>query len=360
MVTIGIDLHSNRFTAAFNYGKDNIRLKSYYLTDTDIEKFKSELHKDDYVIIEASTNTFAFSDLIEDCVEEVIIVDPSKFKAISNSSKKTDKIDARTLSKMGRYHVETGKKFLPTVYKVDGDVRTLRSLFTTYNLYTKEIVRIKNRIHSIFKEHLNVFSKSSIFKKIRYELDKAKLDEGARFQLNMLFDSLDSAELKKKKIKEKILSLGEPYQEDIDILVSISGVSVFTALGLISDYGTVERFKNAKAFSKYLRSTPRAETSNDKTRYGKTQKNGRKLSMILLLQSMNHFKRENPYIGRFYGRLKKGKGAGKARAAVIRKMLVAMFFMLREKEYYRYMNTILHERKMEEYRRFLEKNKKIA
>ena len=360
MVSVGVDLHSNKFTAAFNYGDDNIKLKSYYINDAEIDRFKSELNKGDYVIIEASTNTFAFSDLIEDRVEEVIIVDPFKFKAIAGSSKKTDKIDARTLSRMGRYHVETGKKFLPDVYKVDEGMRRLRSLFTTYMLLTKDMVRLKNRIHSIFKGHLNAFSSSYIFKEIRFELDKAKLDEEARFQLSILFDLVDNIELKREKIKEKILLLGESYTEDIDILVSISGVSVFMALGLISDYATVDRFRNAKSFSKYLRSTPKSETSNEKTRHGKTQKNGRKLSMKLLLQSMNHFKKENPFIDRFYGRLKKGKGAGRARVAVIRKMLVTMFFMLREREYYRYMNPILHERKMKEYRRFLEKNRRIA
>ena len=146
--------------------------------------------------------------------------------------------------------------------------------------------------------------------------------------------------------------------EDIDILVSISGISVFTALGMISDYATIDRFQNAKQLSKYLRSTPKSEVSNEKRKDGKTQKSGRKLSMELMLQSINHFKRENPYIRKTYFRLKKGKSAGKAKVAVVRRMLVAIFYMLRNREYYRYMDKDLHNRKMKEYREFLERNKK--
>jgi len=183
------------------------------------------------------------------------------------------------------------------------------------------------------------------------------LDEEYKIHVEILFDILSKLQEKKAEIKEKILLTGEPFIPDIDILVSIGGISVFGALGLISDYATVKRFKKAKQFCKYLRSTPKTEESNKKTKNGKTQKNGRKQSMELMLQSIGHFKRKSPFINEFYWRLRKGKGACKARTAVVRKILTAMYYMLREREYYGYMNKKLHDRKMREYKRFLEKNK---
>jgi transposase len=355
MAYIGVDLHSDKFTAAFRDKTNKDILQSYYLSE--YENFIRNLKRDDYVFLEASTPTFAFTDLLKDKVKETIVIDPIQFRAIADSRKKTDKIDARQLARMGKYHVETDKDFLPEVYVVKEEIRKLRSLFTTYRLIKKEINQTKNRIHSLFKQNLKPYSKKHIFDKIMTGLESIDLDEEYKVQVEILFDILIKLQEKKAEIKKKILLTGEPFIKDIDILVSISGISVFVALGLISDYATIERFKNAKKFSKYLRSTPKSEESNKKVRTGKTQKNGRKLSVELMLQSMNHFRRESPFIDGFYRRLKKGKGGCKARIAVIRKMFVAIYFMLKKREYYRYMNKRLHDKKIKEYKSFLAKNK---
>lgn len=356
MAYIGVDLHSDKFTAAFRDKTNKDTLKSYYMSE--YENFKRKLKKDDYVFLEASTPTFAFTDLLKDKVKKTIVIDPFKFKAIADSRKKTDKIDARQLARMGKYHVETDKDFLPEVHVVEKRIRKLRSLFTTFRLIKREINMNKNRIHSLFKQNLKPYSKQHIFDEIMTGLKPIDLDEEYKVQVEVLFDVLSKLEEKKAEIKKKILLTGEPFLPDIDILVSISGVSVFTALGLISDYATVERFKNAKKFSKYLRSTPKSEESNKKVKTGVTQKSGRKLSMELMLQSINHFRRESSFIDEFYWKLRKGKGACKARTAVVRKMFVAMYYMLRDREYYRYMNKTSHDRKIREYKRFLDKNKK--
>lgn len=358
MAYIGVDLHTNRLTAHFKNSENKAKSASYYIDDKDMNRFIEVLKKDDHVFIEASTNTFAFSDVIKDRVKKVTVIDPFQFRVIADSGKKTDKIDAKKIAEMGKYHVETGEDFLPEVYIVDEKIRRLRSLFTTYNLITKESTMTRNRIFSLFKQNLKPFTRQYIFTIVRYDLDAAGLAEEYRLQIKVLFDILTCLEEKKVEIKKDILVCGETYQEDIDILVSISGVSVFIALGLISDYGIIDRFQNAKEFSKYLRSTPRSEISNKKRIDGKTHKSGRKLSVKLILQGMHHSLKRNPYMNNFYWRLKKGKGACKARMAVARKIFVTMFYMLKKQEYYRYMSKQLHDRKMKEYQLFLKKHKR--
>jgi len=358
MAYIGVDLHSDKFTVSFKDETDNNVLKSYYLNNGGIENFKKELKKEDYVFLEASTPTFAFTDMIKSAVKNTVVIDPFQFRIIADSGKKNDKVDSRKLAKMGKYHIENGENFLPEVYVVEERIRKLRSLFTTYRLLKREINMTKNRIHSLFKQNLKPYSKRHIFDEIMTGLKPIDIDEEYKTQVEILFEILSKLQEKKAEIRERILVAGESFLSDIDILVSIRGISVFTALGLISDYATVERFQNAKQFSKYLRSTPKTEESNKKIKTGKTQKNGRKLSMELMLQSINHFRRESPFIDKFYWRLRKGKGACKARTATIRKMLVIIYNMLKNKECYRYMNKALHDEKLQEYRRFLENNKK--
>jgi len=70
----------------------------------------------------------------------------------------------------------------------------------------------------------------------------------------------------------------------------MKGISVFTAIALVTDIATIERFPNSKHFASYLRSAPVIDNSNDTTRITKKNKFGRKLSVTLLSQSLNHFR----------------------------------------------------------------------
>lgn len=358
MAYIGVDLHTNRLTAYFKNGEGKGKSASYDIAEKSMNRFIEALKKDDYVFIEASTNTFTFSDVIKDRVKKVMVIDPFQFRAIADSGKKTDKIDAKKIAEMGKYHVETGEDFLPEVYIVDEKIRRLRSLFTTYNLISKETTMTRNRIYSLFKQNLQPFTRHYIFEILRYNLDAADLAEEYKLQIKVLFEILECLEEKKEEIKREIFVCGSAFKADIDILVSINGVSVFIALGIIADYATIDRFQNAKQFSKYLRSTPRSEVSNKKRKDGKTHKCGRKLSVKLILQGIHHAMKDNLYMNNFYRRLRKGKGACKARMAVARKIFVTMFYMLKKREYYRYMNKPLYDRKMKEYQLFLTKHKR--
>lgn len=357
MAYIGVDLHTNRLTAHFKDRTGKGKTASYPIDDKGLDRFAEGLEKDDYVFVEASTTTFAFSDVIKDRVKKVTVIDPFQFRTIADSGKKTDKIDARKIAAMGKYHVETGEDFLPEVYIVNEKIRRLRSLFTTYNLVSKEITMTRNRIFSLFKQNLKPFTRQYIFGKLRDDLAAAGLAQEYELQVQVLLDLFDCLEEKKQALKETILLLGEFFRADIDLLVSISGVSVFIALSLIADYATVDRFAKAKQFSKYLRSTPRSEVSNQKRKDGKTHKSGRKLSVKYILQGMHHSLKRNAYMNNFYWRVRKGKGACKARMAVARKMFVTMFYMLKAREYYRYMDQRLHDKKMKEYELFLKKYK---
>jgi transposase len=359
MAYVGIDLHTTKFTVTFKEGDESEVTESYDLDNGGINKFIHNISKDDHIFVEASTPTFEFIDRIKDSVNSTHVVDPFQFRVIKDSGKKNDKDDSKRLAKMGKYHREAGEDFLPAVYVPKEDIRKLRSLFTTYNLIKKEINQNKNRIYSFLKQLLLPYSKNTFFKETRYELDKLDIDEAYKAQIKSLLTILDELELQKEEIKHKILLSGEDYLEDTDILTSITGVSVFIALGLISDYVTINRFPNAKKFCKYLRSTPKTEQSNETTKTGKTQRTGRKLSMVLMVEPISHLKNSADYLSDFYSRIKKAKSPGKARVAMVRKMFKIMYFMLRDRTYYHYMRKSLHEKKMGEYRNLLKK-KKVA
>lgn len=75
-------------------------------------------------------------------------------------------------------------------------------------------------------------------------------------------------------------------KKQIEILTSMKGISVFTAIALISDGADIRRFANSKKCASYLRSAPGVYNSNETTRNVETNKVGKKLWIILLTQYM--------------------------------------------------------------------------
>ncbi len=333
---------------------------TFPINEDSLKRFYTKLSGQDYVSIEASTNTFSFYNLIKNKVKDALVVNPLQFQIIHNSGKKTDKIDAFKLSRMLKYHVESDNDFLPTVYVPEENVRKLRALFTTYKLYKKQITSVKNRVHSILKQNLKPYNKKYIFSPDkRNEILNLDIAEEYKIQIKMLYESVEHLEKKAEEIKKEILYAGRKYKKEIEILTSVHGISPFVAIALISDYAQIDRFKNGKHFSSYLRSAPKVDSSNDTTHIGKTNRQGRKLSISLLLQSLTHFRKINPNIESFYENKIKGKSKGKVRMAIVRKMFVSIYYMLRDREYYRYRNIKTHQNKMSIYEKFIKKYERM-
>jgi transposase len=142
----------------------------------------------------------------------------------------------------------------------------------------------------------------------------------------------------------------------IDILTSMSGISVITAIAIIADIIDISRFKNSKHFASYLRSAPQVESSNEHTVIKSTNKAGRKLSITLLSQSLNHFRDDNKKINDWYTKLSVYKKKGIIRMALCRRVFTEIFQMLKKEEYHWCINPELHEKKMTEYKKLLKKN----
>jgi hypothetical protein len=65
-----------------------------YIHDPDdLKRFYLHLDTQTYVMVEASTNTFKFVELIRERIKEVYVANTHKLKLISLVKKKTDKMD---------------------------------------------------------------------------------------------------------------------------------------------------------------------------------------------------------------------------------------------------------------------------
>ena len=362
MQFIGVDLHTNKFTCCYRDsgpdGKGKKVTETFELTEYGLEQFYQTLTVETYVLVEATITTFCFVRLIQPYVKEVIIANTYELKQISLARKNTDKIDADILCRIIKMQVLSGEKAISEVILPPIEIQELRELFSTYRLYKKQSTQIKNRIHSLLKEKLYGFTQEQIFgKKSRKMVRGIETGTVLSFQINELFDLLENLEAHAEILQEKIKEQAEPYLREIQILTSMKGISVFIAIAIIADIIKVDRFKNSKSFTSYLRSAPRVSNSNTSVSIRGTNKKGRKLSASLLSQSLKHVLEASPKLKTWYERLTRYKKAGLVRTGLRRRVISELYQMLKKGEYHYGRDTQKHEAKMLEYRNFLEKRK---
>ncbi len=210
-------------------------------------------------------------------------------------------------------------------------IQEIRALFSTYRLLGKQKTQLKNRIHSLLKQNLFPFNKVYIFNnKMRDKILHISESRELKFQLMILFKELDHLAETMDMLKLEIELAGAPYLKEIDILTSMQGISVLAAIAIISDIIDVKS----------------------------TNKQGRKLTITFLNQSLNHFISSNPGIDHWYHRLSEYKKVGKVRMGTCRRFITVVYQLLKKGEYYRYMSEENHDRKMHSYEVLLRKNSK--
>ena len=364
MQFIGIDLHTNRFTCCYRdknspAGKKSEKLtETFELSDYGMAQFYKTLTPETYVLIEATITTFSFARLIEPYVKQVIIANTYELKQITDARNKTDKIDADKLCVILKMQILSGEKIISPVVIPPVEIQDLRSLFSTYRLYKKQTTQIKNRIHSLLKEKLYGFTQEEIFnQKSRKRIMELETDTVLSFQVNQLFKELNHLEELIEELQEMIKIHAAPFMKEIDILTSMKGISVFIAIAIIADIIKVDRFKNSKCFTSYLRSAPRVESSNTSTKNKGTNKKGRKLSATLLTQTLNHVLDASPKLSRWYDEKTRGKKKGLVRTGLRRRVFAEIYQMLKKGEYHYGREKLKHEEKMSQYRNFLKKRK---
>jgi transposase len=187
----------------------------------------------------------------------------------------------------------------------------------------------------LLKEKLYGYTQEEIFTQKQRKMIR-EIEEGSVMscQINMLFDILEYTEAQIESLQDKIKEYAEPFLKEIEILTSMKGISVFIAAAIIADIIRVERFRNSKAFTSYLRSAPKVANSNTSVNIRGTNKKGRKLCSTLITQSLNHVLDASKKLREWYRRLSEYKKAGLVRSGLRRRVFAEIYQMLKKGEYH--------------------------
>ena len=102
-VTIGIDMGDRKHAiCAINAGGEIIDERPITNTRESLRRL-SKKHPGARIIIEVGSHSPSTSRFLQDLEHEVIVANPRKFRAIYQSDRKSDELDARMLAKIGRF-----------------------------------------------------------------------------------------------------------------------------------------------------------------------------------------------------------------------------------------------------------------
>ena len=323
---IGIDVHK-RYSQIAVLDHNGEIVEEVRVENANLDDFAQQ-YAGSQAAIEATSNYYHIHDTLSECLD-VTVANPSKLKLISDTDKKTDRVDAKQLARMLRLGS------IPESYVPTEEVREARALVRGRQSLVENRTEYANKIHGLLSDHGITEDVKPLSVEGREFLSELSLptpwDTLLESYLDIIETLTEQIESFESVIEERAGSLKETQ-----LLMTIPGVSYFTALTIYAEIGDVNRFDSDKDVVSYVGLNPVIRESGDSRFEGSISKRGSGRVRWLLVQSSYTAVHtcQDEYLSRFYNRLAQRKSSKKAIVATARKLLVSMYHMLDREEVY--------------------------
>ena len=321
---VGLDLHKNYSEFAVMDVTGNILRQGRI--ENDLEKmraFSESIPAESSLVIESSSTWYWAHRLLSER-HHVTLSNPIKNKAIASAKVKTDKIDSVMLATLLR------GGFVAECYVPSNETIDLRELVRFRANLVRERTKMKNQIHAYLLQNNISIAASPFSNGFVEELRKI---ENPRVQAYLrLVESLNG------EIREASITIREKAtsNEDAVLLMSIPGISFFSALLIAGEIGEIGRFEGSSSLVGYSGLAPSTHSSGGKTYHGPIMKSGSRYLRWVMGQCARAHMRAEPdgTVAAFYARIRRKKGDQKAIVAASAKLLKIVFWVLKEKRAY--------------------------
>ena len=369
-VCCGMDVHKNFLVACIavtdesSHTEHHIRRFSTYTGDLRrLSTWLASYNCRDVCMESAGKYWIPVFNALEKAGINVCLTHPKYVKAIKG--KKTDKKDAKWISELFKCDL-VRSSFIPPP-----DIRQLRDLCRYYvkltNFNSGEKNRAQNclticnfKLDDVFTD---VFGKSATRvldallehghgdfsidgmvsgnckaspEEIRAALD-GELNPMQAEKLVLIRRHMDNLDELKSSLEGLIFTLAGPYQSQIDLLMTVPGISTpLTAIRILAEIGAdMVVFETAKQLTSWAGLTPQNQESAGKKKTTRIGRAGAYLKPLLVQialatsKSDKHSELKSKYLA-----LKKRRGGKKAVIAIARKLLTAIWHILSKNESY--------------------------
>jgi len=295
----------------------------------DIRSYFSALPMQSQVVLEATNNWAAFVEWTGDLPIEVKLANPSKTRAIASAKIKTDTLDSRILADLLR------TDFIAESYLAPKEVRDIRELVRYRMTLVRLRSQLKTRIRSVlFKVGERVSTANILGPLARKTILKFSLRDIYRLEIESCMILAEAFTKQIMEFEERIEKQAVA-DDDTRLLITVPGISFFSALLITAEIGDYRRFSSGRKLCCFAGLVPSIHASGGKIQHGRIIKQGSANLRFALLQAIPHLIRKHQGLARHYHRISRKKGVKTARIAISRKLLAIMLTMLKTRQPFR-------------------------
>jgi len=331
---VGIDLHKKTISiCVVNQERQKIDYKRFACSapQTIVDYFRrlGRFH----AVVEATASYEWLVRLLEPLAERIVLAHPKKLRVIAESTRKSDKIDARVLAEF------LALDMIPQAYRPTPRQREHRVLVRHRCFLQRRVTSIRTKMRRILSDY-NADRRDLFTAEGMAYLAKVKLSAADRFAVTQLVAEFEfqhtqlralAAELKKFVAQAPIAEA-----EARELLHSIPGVGPVTTEVVLSELAEPKRFRNAKCAVAYAGMAPGQRESAGKTKELHIERTGSKLLRWVLVEAAWQVVRRTGRWRVIFERLSGRIGRKKAIVAIARRLLGVMMALLKSGQPYRH------------------------
>jgi transposase len=364
-IVCGADIHRD-FLVATMISRDGLKLQEQFdMNEDGLLAFRSWIlnHRCQRVAVESTGNYwYPIFCILEGHVEFILA---NAFQIRNIEGKKTDRLDSERIA------IYCLNNLIKPSRIYQKDYRELRSITRSREALVNAKSKLKNQIHQLLAVcciKLSSVISDSFGKSGRYIIEqllqgktieqivsgipskrvKKKADELRKAIRNGLdpvqvllirtnLDAIDYLSEKIKHLEAEIAIKVKPFEEDLNIILSVPGIGLISAATILAEMGDYRDFQSADKLAMYFGIVPAVYQSAGKLRNGKITKRGSKHMRRILVQVAKAISKikKNSKLKRFFMRVFVRSGKRNVAAIALgRKVLCIIYHLLMKREDY--------------------------
>jgi transposase len=325
---IGLDIHKHYLVAIGVDADKNQVYGPKRVPTTQVNRWiVKELGPEDAVVLEMTTNTWVMVDLLEPHVSSVTVVHPPYVHLITRAQVMTDRKAALVLAQLH------AAGLLPAVWVPPKEVRDLRAIIAQRRKMVTLTTQAKNRLQSLLhRANIVPVSKKELYRPDNREWwESLKLSALEHFRVQSDLDTLAFAENQVERLNA-CLGYQAANDERMPLLHQLPGIGLINGMTILAAVGDIQRFETAKQLVGYAGLGARVHDSGESRRTGRITKRGRKDLRHAMVEAAHIAARTHPHWHAEYLKMVKRMSTQKAKVAIARKLLVAVWHVLNGEE----------------------------
>lgn len=233
------------------------------------------------------------------------VIAPSLIPIKPGERIKTDKRDAKKLADL------LSADLLTEVHPISEEEESVRALTRSRASVIKDIHRAKHRVLKFLHKLGIVWDGKSNWTQAHWLwLKSLQLDGLSQVVIDDLLLAIEQLEERCKNLEVGIqdVSEKEPYKKRVDWLKCFRGIDTITAMTIITELYSFERFHSPRQLMSYVGLVPSESSSGDRENRGNITKAGNKHLRKILIQTAQHCAKR-PAIGKTLQGRRKGQPA---------------------------------------------------